>query len=72
VSRRAAQIGLAAFFAAAGGLHFAADEAFVRIMPPAIPFPTAVVWATGVMEFVFAAALAARFQLRWTGLALSL
>jgi len=69
--RRAVQILLAAFFLIAGILHFRLDDAFARIVPPMLPFPIAVVWITGLMELVFAAALIAKWRLPLTGLLLS-
>ncbi|MEM1104405.1 MAG: hypothetical protein AAGH48_09885 [Pseudomonadota bacterium] len=58
---------LALFFFTAGLCHFVFDAAFARIVPPALPYPLAIVWATGVMEVAFAAALLQRRQLRWVG-----
>jgi uncharacterized membrane protein len=69
--RRSVQVLLAVFFAVAGVLHFYLDDAFARIVPPALPFPVAIVWVTGVMELGFAAALIARWRLPQTGLLLS-
>ena len=39
-------------FLAAGVLHFAASETFVRIVPPALPFPLFLVYLSGVFEIV--------------------
>ncbi len=69
--KRGIQILLAAFFLVAGILHFQLDDAFARIVPPMLPFPVAIVWITGVMELVFAAALATKWRLPLTGLLLS-
>lgn len=67
MARRLAQLVLAAFFLVAGILHFVLDDAFARIVPPALPLPVLIVWITGLMELAFAAALVARFRLRLTG-----
>ncbi|MGA0601505.1 DoxX family protein [Caulobacter sp. KR2-114] len=48
---------LAALFLAAGALHLAAPGGFVRIMPPAIPWPREVVLFTGACEIAGAAGL---------------
>lgn len=69
--KRGIQILLAAFFFVAGLIHFRLDDAFARIVPPMLPFPVAIVWITGVMELVFAAALIAKWRLPLTGLLLS-
>jgi uncharacterized membrane protein len=58
--RRGVQIVLAVFFLVAGVLHFHMDDAFARIVPPVLPFPVALVWVTGAMEFAFAATLIAK------------
>ena len=69
--KRGIQILLAVFFFAAGILHFQLDDAFARIVPPMLPFSVAIVWITGVIELVFAAALIAKWRLPLTGLLLS-
>lgn len=46
-----------AYFAA-GILHIVAPEPFLGIMPPAVPFPEAVVFLTGVAEILGAIGLA--------------
>lgn len=69
--KRCTQILLALFFFAAGILHFQLGDAFARIVAPMLPFPVAIVWATGVIELVFAALLVAKCRLAMTGLALS-
>lgn len=41
-----------------GGLgHFVATDFFVRIVPPYIPYPRAVVWLSGVAELLLAFSL---------------
>lgn len=69
--RRGVQLALAVFFLVAGVMHFVLDDAFARIVPPALPYPVAIVWITGVMEIGFAAALTATWRLPLTGLLLS-
>ena len=48
------------FFLVGGIGHFMATDFFVRIMPPYIPYPEAMVWLSGVAELVLAAALLSR------------
>lgn len=40
----------ALIFIAAGILHFSRSEVFLRIMPPALPFPLFLVYLSGVFE----------------------
>lgn len=72
LARRIARILLAIFFFAAGVMHFLADDAFAKIVPPPVPMKVEIVWATGVMELCFAAALLVGRRLRDVGRALSL
>ncbi len=46
----ASRLLLAATFAGAGALHFRFPRAYARIVPPALPAPTALVYASGVAE----------------------
>lgn len=48
---------LALFYAVAGYFHLATPEPFMRIMPGFVPFPRAVIFATGIAEFLGAAGL---------------
>src|SRR5262245_32871515 len=43
---------LASFFVGAGISHFTATAFFVHIVPPYLPYPTALVYISGVCEFV--------------------
>lgn len=70
--KRGVQIFLGLFFLVAGVLHFLQDDAFAAIVPPALPYPVAIVWLTGAMELGFAAALFWRQWLPVTGLLLGL
>lgn len=70
--KRGTQIFLGIFFLVAGVLHFVLDDAFAQIVPPALPFPYVIVWLTGAMELVFAAALLLKRYLALTGILLSL
>lgn len=70
-ARRRAAIALAAFFAAAGVLHFVATDAFARIVPPPLP-GVMMVQLTGALELVFAAGLLAARTRRLTGVLLAL
>lgn len=48
--RTALRILLAAFFVYAGAMHFAKPDIYVRIMPPYLPYPLALVMISGVCE----------------------
>ena len=48
---------LVAFYAVAGAAHLVVTEAMARIVPPWVPYPHAVVIATGVCELFGAAGL---------------
>jgi uncharacterized membrane protein len=43
---------LAAFFVGAGVMHFVVPEAYVRIVPPALPAPTLLVLLSGIAEIL--------------------
>lgn len=45
------------FFLFGGVGHFVATDFFVRIVPPYIPYPRAVVWLSGVAELLLAFSL---------------
>ena len=59
-----------AWFAGGGVLHFLAPQSFVRIVPPYVPYPLEVVYATGVFEVLAAIALWVPAWRRATGIAL--
>ena len=42
---------------AAGVAHFVALDPFLRLVPSWVPWPTAIVWVTGVMEIALGVAL---------------
>lgn len=48
---------LAAVFVAAGVLHFAITDSYVRVMPPYLPWPRALVLASGAAEIAGGAGL---------------
>jgi uncharacterized membrane protein len=48
---------LAAIFFMGGIGHFTHGGEFARIVPPIFPYPLQIVWITGTIEFLFAAAL---------------
>ncbi len=50
VSRRGALLLLAVFYVVAGLFHLASPEAFLRVMPPWVPYPEDVILATGIIE----------------------
>jgi len=43
---------LAAFFVVAGILHFLFPEPYMRMVPPLLPWPMAIVWVSGVAEIL--------------------
>ncbi|MCQ8896474.1 DoxX family protein [Limnobacter humi] len=45
------------WFAVGGVGHFMATDFFVGITPPWVPYPTEVIWASGVLELMGAAGL---------------
>lgn len=66
------RIVLATFYLAAGFLHLSAPGGFLRIMPPMIPFPDAVVAFTGLCEIAGALGLLIPQTRRWAGRMLAL
>lgn len=56
----------AAFFLLVAIGHFIHDDSFARIVPPALPFPYAIVWVTGIIEAVLAVML---ITTRWRAFA---
>ena len=61
------RIVLAAFYLTAGVLHLTAPGGFLRIMPPMIPFPDAVVAVTGACEIAGALGLLVSQTRPWAG-----
>lgn len=51
--RRALQIGLGLFFITAGTLHFVNPSFYLKMMPPLLPFPLALVYISGAAEILF-------------------
>ncbi len=43
---------LAVFFVVAGSLHFLFPDPYLRMMPPFLPWPSGLVWISGVAEIV--------------------
>ena len=70
--RAVMRIAMAAFFAAGFVLHLKAADALVAITPDWVPFPRAVVLATGVLELIGAASLLVPRLRRWSGVALAI
>jgi len=58
------------WFAIGGVFHFLAAPAFARIVPPYVPFALEVVYVTGVLELLGAAALWFPRWRQWAGNAL--
>ena len=65
--RAALRLLLALFYAVAAWFHLNAPAPFLRIMPPWVPHPEAIVWLTGIAEFCGAAALAQPWSRRLRG-----
>jgi uncharacterized membrane protein len=55
---RWAPYGIATLFAVSGTLHLLRPRVFTPLIPPALPAPTEIVYATGVAELACAAGLA--------------
>ena len=53
---------LAAFYAVAGWFHITAPAPFLKIVPPWVPYPDAVVTLTGIAELLGAVALVQPFS----------
>ena len=62
---------LAAFFAAAGIAHIAAPGSLLAITPSWVPFPSQVIFVTGLCELAGALALVTRPLRWWAGVALA-
>ena len=68
---RAARAGLAVMLVLTGAAHFVSTEAMVQMLPPFVPGPFVIVYATGAFELAAAALLFARIArptpwLGWT------
>lgn len=61
-SRTVARGFLGALFIAAGANHFADPATYLRMMPPSLPFPLALVYLSGVAEVVGGIGV---FSARW-------
>jgi uncharacterized membrane protein len=62
---------LAVFYAAAGVAHLWVPDKLLAITPSWVPFPSQVIFITGVCEILGAAALVTRPLRRWAGIALA-
>ncbi len=62
---------LAAFYAAAGVAHLAVPDKLLAITPSWVPFPSQVIFITGICEILGAIALVTRPLRRWAGIALA-
>lgn len=72
-ARRAMRWVLAAFYSAAGIAHILVPETLMLITPAWVPFPHALIIATGVFEIVASIALVSHTRLRWwAGIAMAL
>lgn len=61
---------IALLFVAAGVLHFVRPGPFVRIVPPFLPFPLALVYLTGIAEILGGLGVLAPSLRTWAGLGL--
>ena len=52
IGKRVGKLAFAALFVLAGLCHFASTDFFVKIVPPYIPYPRAMVLVSGVFEIV--------------------
>lgn len=57
-------------FIAAGVLHFVRPQLYVRIVPPFLPFPLALVYVSGVAEILGGAGVLVPSLRAWAGLGL--
>lgn len=68
----ALRLGLAAMFLLTGVSHFTAmRQDFIDMVPPAVPYPAAMVAITGVLELVGALGLLIRRYVPWAALGLA-
>src|SRR4051794_36329763 len=56
-ARDAARLGMAVAMVFSGVSHFVALESFLPLLPPFVPYPTAVILATGVVEVLLGVGL---------------
>lgn len=63
---------LAAFYAAAGVAHLVVPEKLLAITPSWVPFPSQVIFITGICEILGAVALVTRPLRWWAGIAFAL
>lgn len=62
--RLALKYGLALFFTVSGVAHFAMPDPYAALIPPQLPWPYFLVYASGVAELAFGLGLLTRYQ-RW-------
>jgi uncharacterized membrane protein len=58
---------LAAFFVGAGTLHFVKPEPYESIIPPTLPYPRELIYASGVAEIAGGLGVLARRLRPWAG-----
>lgn len=56
---------MALFYVAAGVMHFVTPEFYVAIVPPQLPWPEPVVYASGLVEIGLGCGLVAERTRRW-------
>lgn len=62
---------IAAFYIWAGYAHLRLPDVLMMLMPDFVPFPREVIFVTGWLEFVMAAALVTKPFRRWAGIAMA-
>lgn len=58
---------IAALFIAAGALHFVRPDFYVRIIPPVLPYPLALVYVSGAAEILGGAGVLVPSVRTWAG-----
>lgn len=58
---------LALVFVAAGVMHFRAPETYLKIMPPYLPFPLALIYLSGIAEIAGGIGVLPRATRKWAG-----
>lgn len=66
-TRKIARIAATVFFTAAGVMHFARPSPYLKIMPPYIPAPLAMVYISGAAEIAGGISLTAKRLRRMAG-----
>jgi uncharacterized membrane protein len=65
MARKISLVMMGALYLGVGVCHFTETESFVRIVPPSLPFPKALVYISGAAEILLAACLAFSKTRKW-------